>query len=99
MQTVIEYPLKHDVADPAICFKTSRQNVYRWRKNDGTFCSLADHSHRPHSHPNQIFIGTAAFLFIFFAPGLFFFFGRLYNVRESILRNYNMEVLLCPHLH
>lgn len=32
----------------------SRQTLYRWIKRyDGTLDSLADRSHRPHSHPNQ----------------------------------------------
>ena len=32
----------------------SRQYVYRWKNRyDGTLQSLADQSHRPHSHPNQ----------------------------------------------
>ena len=32
----------------------SRQSLYRWIKRyDGTLESLADRSHRPHSHPNQ----------------------------------------------
>ena len=53
-QVVIEYSLKHGVTNAAIRYKTSRQNIYRWRKKyDGTVRSLADRSHRPHSHPNQ----------------------------------------------
>ena len=53
-QAVIEYSLKHGVTAAAIHYKTSRQNIYRWRKKyDGTVRSLADGSHRPHSHPNQ----------------------------------------------
>ena len=53
-QAVIEYSLKHGVTKAAIRYKTSRQNIYRWRKKyDGTLQSLADRSHRPHSHPNQ----------------------------------------------
>ena len=53
-QVVIEYSLKHGVTKSAIRYKTSRQNIYRWRKKyDGTLQSLADRSHRPHSHPNQ----------------------------------------------
>ena len=35
-------------------YKTNRQYIYIWRKRyDGTLQSLADRSHRPHSHPNQ----------------------------------------------
>ena len=53
-QAVIEYSLKHGVTKAAIRYKTSRQNIYRWRKKyDGTVRSLADGSHRLHSHPNQ----------------------------------------------
>lgn len=53
-QAVIEYSLNHGVTTAAIRYKTSRQNIYRWRKKyDGTVRSLADGSHRPHSHPNQ----------------------------------------------
>ena len=38
----------------AICYKTNRQYIYRWRKRyDGTLQSLADKSHKPKSHPNQ----------------------------------------------
>ena len=53
-QVVIEYSFKHGVTQAAIRYKTSRQNIYRWRqKYDGTVRSLANRSHRPHSHPNQ----------------------------------------------
>ena len=53
-EAVIEYSLKHGVTAAAIRYKTTRQNIYRWRKKyDGTIRSLADRSHRPHSHPNQ----------------------------------------------
>ena len=53
-QAVIEYTLKHGVTTAAIRYKTSRQNIYRWRKKyDGTVRSLADGSHRPHNYPNQ----------------------------------------------
>ena len=53
-QAVIEYSFKNGVTKAAIRYKTSRQNIYRWRKKyDGTVRSLADGSHRPHSHPNQ----------------------------------------------
>ena len=53
-QVVIEYSLKNGVTAAAIRYKTTRQNIYRWRKKyDGTVRSLADRSHRPHSHPNQ----------------------------------------------
>ena len=53
-QAVIEFSFKHGVTKAAIRYKTSRQNIYRWRKKyDGTVRSLADRSHRPHCHPNQ----------------------------------------------
>ena len=53
-QVVIEYSLKHGVTQAAIRYKLNRQYIYRWRKRyDGTLQSLADRSHRPHSHPNQ----------------------------------------------
>ena len=53
-QAVIEYSLKHGETRAAIRYKTSRQNIYRWRKKyDGTVRSLANGSHRPHSHPKQ----------------------------------------------
>ena len=53
-QAVIDYSFTHGVTDAAIRYKTTRQNIYRWRKKyDGTIRSLADGSHRPHSHPNQ----------------------------------------------
>lgn len=53
-QAVIEYSFKNGVTKAAIRYKTSRQNIYRWRqKYDGTVRSLADRSHRPKSHPNQ----------------------------------------------
>ena len=53
-QVVIEYSFEHGVTKAAIRYRTSRQNIYRWReKYDGTVRSLADRSRRPHSHPNQ----------------------------------------------
>ena len=53
-QAVVEYSYAHGVTKAAIRYKTSRQNIYRWRKKyDGTVRSLADRSRRPHSHPNQ----------------------------------------------
>lgn len=53
-QALIEYSLKHGVTKAAIRYNVNRQYVYRWRKRyDGTLQSLADRSHRPHSHPNQ----------------------------------------------
>ncbi len=53
-QVVIEHSFKYGVTKAAIRYKTSRQNIYLWRKKyDGTVCSLADRFHRPHSHPKQ----------------------------------------------
>ena len=53
-QALVEYSLKHGVTKAAIRYKTNRQYIYCWRKRyDGTIRSLADKSHRPHSHPNQ----------------------------------------------
>lgn len=47
-QAIIEYSFKHGATNAAIRYKTSRQNIYRWRKKyDGTVRSLADGSHRP----------------------------------------------------
>ncbi|MDY5591150.1 MAG: helix-turn-helix domain-containing protein, partial [Candidatus Fimivicinus sp.] len=53
-QAVIEYSVQHGVTKAAIRYRLNRQYIYRWRKRyDGTLQSLADRSHRPHSHPNQ----------------------------------------------
>lgn len=53
-QAAIEYANKHGVTAAAIRYHLNRQYIYRWRKRyDGTLQSLADRSHRPHSHPNQ----------------------------------------------
>ena len=53
-QAVIEYSNKHGVTKAAIRYHLNRQYIYRWRNRyDGTLQSLADRSHRPHSHPNQ----------------------------------------------
>ena len=53
-QALILYSQKHGVTKAAIRYNTNRQYVYRWLKRyDGTLQSLADRSHRPHSHPNQ----------------------------------------------
>ena len=42
-QAVIEYSMKHGVTKAAIRYKTSRQNIYRWKKKyDGDIHSLAD---------------------------------------------------------
>ena len=53
-QSLILYAKKYGVTKAAIRYKTNRQYIYRWMKRyDGTLQSLADRSHRPHSHPNQ----------------------------------------------
>jgi len=53
-QSLIRYAEKHGVTKAAIHYNVNRQYIYRWRKRyDGTLESLADRSHRPHSHPNQ----------------------------------------------
>ena len=53
-QAWIEYSFKHGVTKAAIKYRTNRQYIYRWRNRyDGTLLSLADKSHKPHSHPNQ----------------------------------------------
>lgn len=53
-QALIKYSVKYGVTKAAIRYRTNRQYVYRWlRRYDGTLDSLADRSHRPHSHPNQ----------------------------------------------
>ena len=53
-QSVIEYSNKHGVTKATIRYHLNRQYIYRWCKRyDGTIHSLADRSHRPHSHPNQ----------------------------------------------
>ena len=53
-QALIRYAQKKGVTKAAIRYKSNRQYVYCWIKRyDGTLESLADRSHRPHSHPNQ----------------------------------------------
>jgi transposase InsO family protein len=53
-QSLIKYAEKKGVTKAAIKYNVSRQYVYRWKNRyDGTLQSLADQSHRPHSHPNQ----------------------------------------------
>lgn len=53
-QAIIKYSIKYGVTKAAIRYNVNRQYIYRWRKRyDGTLQSLADRSHRPHSHPNQ----------------------------------------------
>lgn len=53
-QSLIRYAQKHGVTKTAIHYNQNRQYIYRWLKRyDGSLQSLADRSHRPHSHPNQ----------------------------------------------
>ena len=54
-QRVVEFAIKHNNnAKAGRRYKTSRQQVQRWRKKyDGTVKSLANKSTRPKSHPNQ----------------------------------------------
>lgn len=53
-QSLICYAMKNGVTKAAVRYRTNRQYIYRWLKRyDGTLQSLADRSHRPHSHPNQ----------------------------------------------
>jgi len=53
-QAIIEFSLKKGVTAAARRYNVSRQLIYRWKNRyDGTLESLKDHSHRPHSHPNQ----------------------------------------------
>ena len=53
--TVVEYAIKYDNnAKAARRYRTSRQQVQRWRKKyDGTVQSLANQSRHPHKHPKQ----------------------------------------------
>lgn len=45
--------MKHGVTKAAVRYNLSRQYIYRWRKRyDSTLDSLANRSHRPHSHSN-----------------------------------------------
>ena len=53
-QSLIKYAKKFGVTKAAIHYRENRQLISRWMKRyDGTLQSLADRSHRPHSHPNQ----------------------------------------------
>jgi len=53
-QRVIRYAEKHGVTAASIRHKRSRQAIYEWKaKYNGSWKSLCDKSHRPHSHPNQ----------------------------------------------
>jgi transposase InsO family protein len=53
-QSILKYANKYGVTKAAIKYKTNRQYIYRWkRRYDGTWESLKEKSHRPHSHPTQ----------------------------------------------
>ena len=53
-KALILYSQKYGITKATMRYKTNRQYVYRCLKRyDGTLQSLADRSHRPHSHPNQ----------------------------------------------
>ena len=53
-QRAIEYAIKHNNSKAAVKYKTSRQQIKRWRdRYDGTVQSLLPKSRRPKSHPNQ----------------------------------------------
>ena len=53
-QAVIKYAEKKGVTAAARRYNVGRATIYRWKERyDGTLQSLQDHSHRPHSHPNQ----------------------------------------------
>ena len=53
-QRVVKYSYKHGATNASNRFRVCRNAIYEWRqKYDGTWKSLRDRSHRPHSHPNQ----------------------------------------------
>ena len=52
--SLIKYAEKYGVTKAAICYKTNRQYIYRWkRRYDGTTEFLRCRSRRLHHHPNQ----------------------------------------------
>lgn len=53
-QRVIRYSEKYGVTAASIRHRRSRQAIYEWRaRYNGSWKSLIERSHRPHSHPNQ----------------------------------------------
>lgn len=53
-QSLVEYAQKNGVSRASRKYNKSRSYIYFWKvRYDGTKESLADHSRRPHSHPNQ----------------------------------------------
>ena len=53
-QVVVRYAEKHGKSKAARQYGVSLSSVKRWAKRyDGTWQSLCERSHRPHSHPKQ----------------------------------------------
>ena len=53
-QGVVKYAASHGKSKAARQYGVSLSSVKRWAKRyDGTWQSLREHSHRPHSHPRQ----------------------------------------------
>nr|AJG37944.1 integrase core domain protein [Firmicutes bacterium enrichment culture clone fosmid MGS-M2] len=53
-QSLVKYALRRGVTSAARRYHTNRQYIYRWmNRYDGTLDSLANHSRRPHHHPNE----------------------------------------------
>ena len=53
-QRVIKYAEKYGVTQSSNRFRISRKAIYDWKvKYDGSWKSLIDKSHRPHSHPKE----------------------------------------------
>lgn len=53
-QRVVKYSDKYGVTKSSNRFRISRNAIYEWKaKYDGSWKSLADKSHRPHSHPKE----------------------------------------------
>ena len=53
-QRVVKYSEKYGVTKSSNRFRISRNAIYEWKaKYDGSWKSLADMSHRPHSHPKE----------------------------------------------
>lgn len=53
-QRVVRYAEKNGVTQASLRHRVSRQAIYEWKgKYDGSWKSLRDKSHRPHSHPKE----------------------------------------------
>jgi transposase-like protein len=51
---VVKYSEKYGVTKSSNRFRISRNAIYEWKaKYDGSWKSLADKSHRPHTHPKE----------------------------------------------